>query len=78
MKFMKDCNAYTKAISWSNAYEWIKKFNAGCTELHNEVQLGQPSDLVNEETCRIVRCLLHNDHRLAVSGTHYEIAAWYT
>ncbi len=30
-------NMYTEAISRSNVYEWIKKFNEGCTELHNEV-----------------------------------------
>ncbi len=30
-------NVYTKAISQSNVYEWIKKFNEGCTQLHDKV-----------------------------------------
>ncbi len=72
------CNMYTKAISQSNVYEWIKKFNEGCVELCDEAQLGQPSDLVNEETCRIVHCSLNNDRCVPIFDLLHEIARQHT
>ncbi len=74
-KFTKDCNMYIKAISWSNVYEWIKQLNEGCTELHNKVRLGRLLDLINEETCRILRCLLDIDCHQTISNLHCEISA---
>ncbi len=69
------CNVYTKVISWSNVYKWIKKFNEGCMERHNAAQL---SDSINEETCGIVSCLHDNDLCITISNLHHEIAAPYT
>ncbi len=67
-------NMYTKAIIQSNVYEWIKKFNEGCTELHKAL-LGQQSDLVNKEIRRIVCSLLDNDHCRTISDLYQKIAA---
>ncbi len=72
------CNVYTKATSWSNVYEWIKKFDEGRSELHSKVRLDPPSNLVNKETRRIVCCLLNNNHCLTIPILHCEIAAQYT
>ncbi len=41
-------------------------------EFHDKVQLGRLSDLVNEETCRIVSCLLDYDRHLIISDIHHE------
>ncbi len=40
--------------------------------------IGQPSDLVNGEMRRIVRCLLDSDRHQTISDLHHEIAAQYT
>ncbi len=72
------CNAYSKAISRSNVYEWIKKFNKGHMELHNQAPLRRPSNSYSKETCRIRCCLFNNDHHLTIYDLHHEIAAQYT
>ncbi len=72
------CNVYTKVISQSNVCKSIKKFNEGRMELHNDMQLGRPLDLVNEKTCSVVCCLLDNDDHLTISDLHHAIAAQYT
>ncbi len=69
------CNMYTKSISQSNVYEWIKKFNKERTELYNQVWLCWLSDLINEETFKVVHCLLDNDCHPTISDLHHETAA---
>ncbi len=73
----KLCNVSTKAISQSNVYKWIKKLNEGLMKLPNEGWSGHLLDLINEETCRIGRCLLDDDRHLTISDLHHKIAAQY-
>lgn len=53
-------------------YEWIKLFNAGRTNTHDEPRSGRPSTAVNDESVACVRFRIHSDRRFTVSDIHRE------
>jgi oligoribonuclease (3'-5' exoribonuclease) len=62
------CEVYSEnAMSDGMVRKWVRQFNEGCENVHDEARSGRPS-VVNDDLVRAIDSEVHEDRRFTISS----------